>query len=496
MKKKSDTPSFMDRFPLDVGTLAAKAYQLVVAIGEEAFELIITLWILIMVERAYGQQGVGIYSYLMALLYIVRYTANFGVARHVEHEIAIIGEGDPQRQRLITSGFQTTVATGLTAAILLIATAGFDTAHTRVEERLAAYLIIGLALPMANLNYFKLSILQGLGQHARVAHLRICRYGVLLGFMLVLTRFHVPPSYLLLAYLLSDIVMAVMMRRHLKLPAVKAVWQHPRHIVATLKRGNAYLFTDNGLDVLLNLDLFVLGLFVSAWDLGVYAEAAVIVRFFLIIPAGIKPILRRRYNMMAAQAGTTALYALVRRRTSVLFSLHAILAVCVLLTYPAVLNFFFNTRGEEMLSFTIFSVFVPGLIFYGAFSAQDPIYEAVGQVAHLRRLTMITSGINVVLTFYLVPVAGFYGAAIATMLTMLFYFGLFGRDLSLPIQFDKTTYIVAGLAVYLIYTLFGGWNLGVGASFWLAPLLLWVLFYLIGLLGVPSGPSGPESAVV
>jgi O-antigen/teichoic acid export membrane protein len=149
-----------------------------------------------------------------------------------------------------------------------------------------------------------------------------------------------------------------------------------------------------------------------------------------------------------------------------------------------------------MLSFKIFSVFVPGLIFYGAFSAQDPVYEAVGQVAHLRRLTMMTSGINAVLTFYLVPVAGFYGAAIATMLTMLLYFGLFGRDLSLPIQFDKITYIVAGLAVYLIYTLFGGWDLGVGAGYWLAPVLLWVLFYLIGLFGVPSGPSGPESAVV
>jgi O-antigen/teichoic acid export membrane protein len=496
MKKESDTPSFMNRLPFDVGTLTAKAYQLVVVVGEEVFELIITLWILIMVERAYGQQGVGIYSYLMALLYIARYTANFGVARHVEHEIAIIGEDGPRRQQLIASGFQTTVATGLAAATLLIVTAGFDTTHTRIEERLAAYLIIGLALPMANLNYLKLSILQGLGQHARVAHLRICRYGIFLGFMLVLTRLHVPPSYLLIAYLLSELVMTVMIRRHLKLPGFRVVWQHPRHIVETLKRANVYLFTDNGLDVLLNLDLFVLGLFVSAWDLGVYAEAAVIVRFFLVIPVGIKPILRRRYNKMAAQAETTALYALVRRRTSVLFSLHAILAVCVLLTYPAVLNFFFNTRGEEMLSFNIFSVFVPGLIFYGAFSAQDPLYEAVGQVAHLRRLTMMTSGINVVLTFYLVPVAGFYGAAIATMVTMLIYFGLFGRDLKFPIQFDKSTYMVAGLAVYLIYTIFGGWVMGVAASYWLAPVLLWVLFYLIGLFGVSSGSSGSENAAV
>lgn len=496
MEKEPGKPSFLGRLPSDLGLLAGRAYQFVATIGEEAFELIVTLWIMIMVERAYGQQGVGIYSYLMALLFIARYMANFGVARHVEHEIAVIGKDGPHRQRLITSGFQTTVATGLTAAILLLATAGFDTSHTRIEERVVAYLIIGLVLPLANLNYFKLSILQGLGQHARVAHLRMYRYGLLLSFIWVLARLHVPPSYLLLAYLFIEIFMVVMIRRHLKLPGIKAIWQHPRHIVDTLKRGNAYLFTDNGLDVLLNLDLFVLGLFVSAWDLGVYAEAAVIVRFFLVIPAGIKPILRRRYNRMAAQGETTALYARVRRGTSVLFSLHAILAVCVLLTYPVVLNFFFNTSGEEMLSFRIFSVFVPGLIFYGAFSAQDPLYESVGQVAHLRRLTIITSGINLLLTFYLVPVAGFFGAAIATMLTMLLYCGLFGRDLTPPIQLDKMTYMVAGLAVYLVYTIFDGWALGVAASYWLAPVLLWLLFYLIGMFGAPSAQSASENAAV
>jgi O-antigen/teichoic acid export membrane protein len=494
MGKAPETPSLFNRLPSDLGLMAGKAYQFVATIGEEALELIITLWILIMVERTYGQQGVGIYSYLMALLFIARYTANFGVARHVEHEIAIISRDGPQRQQLITSGFQTTVITSLTTAILLLVTAGFDTAHTRIEERLVAYLIIGLILPIANLNHFKLSILQGLGRHTRVAHLRTCRYGVLLGFVWVLTRLHIPPSYLLLAYLLSETFMVVMVRRHLKLPGFKTVFQHPRHVVDTLKRGNAYLFTDNGLDVLLNLDLFVLGLFVSAWDLGVYAEAAVIVRFFLVIPAGIKPIFRRRYNKMAAQEATTALHALVRRRTSVLFSLHAILAVCVLLTYPAVLNFFFHTRGEEMLSFRIFSVFVPGLIFYGAFYAQDSLYEAVGQVAHLRRLTMITSGINVVLAFYLVPVAGFYGAALATMITMLLYFALFGRDLTPPIRIDKTTYMVAGLAVYLVYTLFEGWDMGTTASTWLAPLLLWLLFYLIGMFGVATRPADTKEA--
>jgi len=88
-------PSFMDRLPADLGLMVGKVFQTLAVIGEEALELIMSLWILIMVERAFGQQGVGVYSYLMALLYITRYIADFGVARHLEHEVAICGSDDP-----------------------------------------------------------------------------------------------------------------------------------------------------------------------------------------------------------------------------------------------------------------------------------------------------------------------------------------------------------------------------------------------------------------
>lgn len=495
MNKDFNPQDFIERLPQRLGHLAGKAYLAVVAVGEEAVELFIALWILIMVERAYGQPGVGIYAYLMALLYVARYIADFGVSRHMEHEIAVIGQEDEHKLRhLIASGYQAIVITGGIAAVLLVATAGFDSAHTRIEERLPAYLIVGFILPVANLNHCKLSILQGMGRHTRVARLGVVRFVLILISMLVLTRFKVPPSYLPLAVLLSELAMAVLIRRHVRLGGFKVLFQHPDRLVATLRKGQAYLFSDNGLDVLLNLDLFVLGLFVSAWELGVYAEAAVIVRFFLIIPVGMKPILRRRYNMMAAGHEIAALHARVRRITAILFSLHALLAVTILLTFPWVLNFFFETHGEEMLSFKIFAVFMPGLLFYGAFSAQEPLYEAIGEIAHLRGLTLIASGVNLVLTFYLVPFAGYYGAAAATMITMLLYFVLFGRGLPSFPGFDKPTYIVAGLAVYLVFTLFDGWALGGARGCWLAPLLLAVLFYLIGLFGVHMPPSVSDEA--
>lgn len=69
MEKKPGTPSFMNRFPLDVGALVARAYQLVIVVGEEALELIIALWILIMVGRVCGShqlEGVSVFSLCVA----------------------------------------------------------------------------------------------------------------------------------------------------------------------------------------------------------------------------------------------------------------------------------------------------------------------------------------------------------------------------------------------------------------------------------------------
>ncbi len=230
MKRMFDLQTFFARLPSRLGYLAGKAYLATVAVGEEALELLITLWILIMVERAYGQQGVGIYAYLMALLYMARYIADFGVARHLEHEIAVSGQDDTGRQRLIAAGLQATLTTGLAAAVLIVATAGFDTAHTRIEEKLPGYLLVGSILPVANLNFYKLSILQGMGRHARVAKLSMARYIMILLGMLVLTRLRVPPSFLPLAILVSELAMVVLIRRHIKLRGLKVLLRQPGRI--------------------------------------------------------------------------------------------------------------------------------------------------------------------------------------------------------------------------------------------------------------------------
>ena len=469
------------------GNMHQMLAQMMVSISEEAFELGVSLVILIMVERTYGQQGLGIYAYLTACLYAVRTAADFGVARHTERQTARLPQPG-QQQRMMGHSVQAIVVTGLTGAAALLATAGFDSAHTRVQERLAAYVIIALILPLANLNRLKLAVLHGRGLHQPVAQIRMLRHGIILGVTFLCCGVGIAPSYLPIAVLIADSFTAANLRRHLRLPPLKDTFRHMRNVLVTLRQGRAYLFTDNALDMLLNIDLFVLGLFVDAWNLGVYAEAAVLVRFFLIIPAGIRPILRRQYILAAASQGWETMRSLLQRHTSILFILHAMAALIVVLNFPKVLDLFFQTRGETYQAFNIFLVFLPGLIFFGPLTAQEPVYEAAKRVQGLRRLTLGVSAVNIILTVYLVPAAGVMGAATATMLTMLVYFLLFGRNLSMTPWVERLTYFSAGLGLYLIYILLSWLSWSSAITIWLGPVMAGLLFYACGVFVPASTP--------
>jgi O-antigen/teichoic acid export membrane protein len=465
------------------------------SVGEEVFELAAALLAMMVVERHYGQPGLGIYAFLSAGLFAVRYAANFGVAQYVAREVALHDGNRPKQNSIYENGHRALVLTGLILGAGVLVTAFFDSGHTRIEERVGGYLIIALAVPVANLNALKLSVLEGLGRHGAVARLRSMRYGLMLGAVVVLSIINVPPSYLIAAVPAADVFMIRLIRSHLAAPPLKVVFSGFRSAVDILKCGRSYLFCDDGLPLLINIDMFVLGLFVNAWDLGVYAEAAVLIRCFLVVPAAVKPIFKQRYTAMVARGRMADLAGMVRRRTVFLFSLHAVMALWVLVYFPKVLDLFFevqgtfrgNLGGDIRMSYHIFAIVVPGLMFFSALCAQEPLLEAIGQAERLKQLTIRIALINLLLTFYLVPAAGPSGAAAATMLTMLIYFGLFGRHLPEILRIRKFDYAIAGLSVYLVYMLLKHWG-GAGIDFWLGPILLGALFWLSGFYGAGAQP--------
>jgi hypothetical protein len=242
--------------------------ELSMVIGERALELIVNLIIFVLVERRYDESALGIYSYILSLYHISAYLAEFGIPRYVERETALHPESQSEQARVFNNAFQAVLISAVLVGLLCFLSAAYDASHTRIQERVAAYFIIGLAIPFRNLNRLRLSSLNGRGRHEEAAKLQGKKRVVLLGAVLGLVTVRVFPSYLALGFLLSEIYLALAGRRKLKLPSIRSALVGLDRVRCTLREGYRFFFTDDALDVVLYIDLFILGIFMSAWDPG------------------------------------------------------------------------------------------------------------------------------------------------------------------------------------------------------------------------------------
>lgn len=237
-------------------------------IGESTIALTTNLVVMVLVERFYDQGGLGVYAYLSSLLFITSYISEFGIPRFAEHEIARTDANPDNQIEILKKSRQTSLFLSLLLASLLFLTAGYDAAHTQIGERAVAYLLIGVILPLRSLNTLKLSIFHGKGKHDVAAKLQTSKHLVFLGAIILLIIIHVPPSYLLIAFLSSEIVLAILAAAKHKLPGSWKIWTGLRSVRSMLIQGYRYLFADDALDTILYIDFLILGFFVSSGKLA------------------------------------------------------------------------------------------------------------------------------------------------------------------------------------------------------------------------------------
>ena len=163
-----------------------------------------------------------------------------------------------------------------------------------------------------------------------------------------------------------------------------------------------------------------------------------------------------------------------------IFFVHGLLALFALTHFRLVLDMLYHGRQWVADVFPVFGLVVPGLIFYSAVTALEPVFEARQQPAALRQLTLAVALINLIGNINLIPFAGIYGSAAATTVAMGSHFLLFCRLLPADLRDFRFFWPGAAAALYLTYVLMA-WA-GVGMLLWLVvtPLLFGVLLWLTG----------------
>lgn len=459
-------------------------------IGESALELAVNLVLMIMVGRYQGEAGLGVFAFLLSVFVFAGCISDFGISRYLEREIAMTRDEEGQ-EAIIGKALYAAFVTSLFCLFFFSAIAVTGGALTRVEEKVAAYMIIGAAVPLRNLNRIRVAILQGNGRYRIAAGLKTWKRLILLGTIYVLLVWHVASSYLVVGYFISELGMMLKARKAIRLPRLRAILKRYRQARAILEKSSRFLFTDDALAVALHTDFFILGIFVFSSDLGVYAEAAIMARIFLLVPVSLKPVFRKQYCVGAARnrPGTTAVS--VQASAALIFFVNSVMALYFMLYFEDLAQFLYHGQSSHLTAFLIFAEILPGLLFFSAVVHQEPVYEAAQREDLLQKNRVFIALLNFVLNCFFIPFAGFFGAAFATACTMFVYFIRFAKPLDAMYRVNKIKYVVAGAGVYLVYMLLRNMTVGFAAILFLVPAVLFFMFYLLDMFNFDQGGGAP-----
>ena len=412
-------------------------------IGEGALDLGVTLIVMIMVERFRGEAGLGTFTYLLSILVFAGMFSEFGISRHLEREVASSLDndaGDNSQAKVIRDALNSVLIVSVVFSGVFLAAALSTASLTSVEENAVAYLIIALTIPLRNFNLIRVAILKGRGNFVTASTLRMWKRIFLFIAIFLFLVWRIPASFLIGGYLVSEFGMHLRSRKDISLPRFKKITRKGSNILSTLNQSRRYILTDDALDVVLYMDFLILGIFVSSSDLGLYAEASILARLFLLVPACVRPVFRKKYCALAAECRTEPMAVSVHMSTAFFFFLNSVLSIYFLTYFPGLLEGLYHVHGKSMVPFYIFAEIVPGLLFFATVTPLEPLYEAEDKVGLLQRTDLRVASLNVVLNLFFVPFAGFYGAAFATSASMFVYFILFGKHLDSALRIDKMKY--------------------------------------------------------
>lgn len=461
----------------------AKSY--VLSIGESAVDIAVSILLLVLVGRAYGPGGLGVYSFLLSVFVIVSFLAEFGVGKYVERELATGERKDVQelltetRGVILLSGF-------LGSLVTLILGKWIVGASMVASNAWPGFCVLAAAVPLNLYAGFQASVLHGRGDHVTASRAGLGKRLALLGAVFLLAGVRIRPDLLVAAFVLSEATHILVVKRVLSMPSIIASLRRLRTAGDTIRHSLQYYFTHEGLRVLFFLDFFILGFFVTSVQEGSYAEASVLARLFLIIPLGAAPLYRVRVYGSSG-ADREKIFVDSRRTAARFFSIHSMVALAFLLYFPYILRAVFKVQGDVPIFFRIFSILLPGLLLFSSTVVMEPLFNISGREQGLNRIALRVFLINAFLNFYLIPYAGVFGAATATTVSLFIYFILFVRGIGVIGDIPIKAYLLSGAMVYVSYHVLHAVTMPFLLVASIIAVVLPVMFALVGLYSQGEG---------
>lgn len=380
----------------------------------------------VVLARTLGADGYGVYSYAFALISLLSIPAQFGLPNLVVRETA---KAHAMEQWGLMRGLWRW-ASGVVGAIsLVIALVGggiLALCSEHFDSLKTATFGFGLLLvPLMALGNLRGAALRGLGQVVSGQLPEMVLRPLFLVLLVLSAAMFLPEGTLtavnamelhVAAAAAAFLIGAWMLKRMRPAPLRGA--PVPAYNMGQWLKSALPLGLIGSMELLSSYtDILLLGLFVSAQDIGVYkvtTQLAVLVSFpVMAINMVIAPHVSRLYAVKDKQS----LSRLVKTSVSASFAGAGIIALCLVLFGKTIIGLFFGPEFE--------GAYFPMLILCGGqllLAAYGPLVTLASMTGHEYQtagIIAIGAVVNIVLAVILIPWLGLVGAATATMLSLI-----------------------------------------------------------------------------
>ncbi len=443
-------------------------------VGQHFIDLMASLLAMVIVARNLDLSGFGNFSYLVALFHIASFVSEAGICDRFKNNYSF----EKKRKQNLKDAAGALFLTGIFSLLFFFFLTIYDTSTSHIEERILAYFFIAIAVPLRNGNRLRTTLLHVSGTHRPASRILMKKHIFFLVIIGVFSLINIP-ELLAAAFLFSEIFQRLALRKRVKIPSLFQSSYFARAF-QTIRQSLQHLFSGQALNLIFHTDIFILGLFTTSSQLGIYAEAALFSRFFLLIPVGARPILHRNFVKLSADGEAQKFSKSVFTNRAYMFYIHALLAIFLTIFFDDTIHFILGIYGSELISHYLFSIMLPGFLFYAAVIVSESALEAAGHAPFLSRISAAVICLNVFLNFYLIPFAGVTGAATSTLLCLLVYFfTICTVKITVFTRISVFEFLSAGAVVYLFTWLAAWTDFPLILFIFVVPPLLHLILYLL-----------------
>lgn len=364
----------------------------------------------------YNAQVLGYFNLINAIYMVLMQVSTMGIHHSILMHLAQEKYEQGEKNKSILSAFLLSMSLNLGLVIALCYLADFLAALFHDKSLSSGIKLIAPALLLFSGNKVLLWALNGLRRVKAYALLQALRYVSILFVVLLVSRYHLPPFWLITSFLIAEVlVFAGLMMLYLPILggqyAISSFWLRT-HFAYGLKGIASGLF----LSLNLNIDLIILALFVNQHELGVYSLASVLVIGLYQLLTAIRVSLNPELAKQLAQKNYAHISMLITKARRFILLAMVSMTTLILLILPVLIRYFLSKKGFDA-SWYVLSLLLLGVLGYASFFPFDQLLAMGGYPGLQTLYNFSVLGTNAVLNILFVPQWGMYGAAFATTLT-------------------------------------------------------------------------------